>query len=209
MTSEFESDQRSWFVTSRWSELEGELRAAVMRVVFVIAFYSVQLLHYSYSAAESGGEALFHRNITMIAAGWLFVSLIIMTAVMQHWFPPWLKYVSSGCDVALLTAAAYIGNGPDSPLVPVYAVVIAMAGLRFSLPLIWCTTIACLIGYLTLVGAADQTWFDPNHVTPPTQTLTTLLSLAAVGITVGQFVRMSRRAAEQYASRRLISGGES
>ncbi len=210
MTSETDLQKQAWFVTSRWSELEGELRAAVMRVVFVIAFYSVQLLHSWMFSDQSAAEALFQRQVTMIATGWLFISLIIMIAVMQCWFPPALKFLSSGCDVALLTAAAHIGSGPGSPLIPVYAVVIAMAALRFSLPLVWFTTLASLVGYLALVGAVDPTWFDPQHVTPPAQTLTTLLGLAAVGVTVGQIVRMCRRAAQQYASRCLmINGGES
>ncbi len=76
-----------------------------------------------------------------------------------------------------------------------------MAGLRMSLTLIWFTTVACLVGYLALVAAADTVWFDPDHVTPPVQTIVSLLSLSAVGLIVGQIIRMGRRAAEQFGAR--------
>ena len=206
MRSERNSNQQAWFITSRWSELEGELRAAVLRIVFVVAFYGVQLVHHFFFSDQSDAEDLFHRQVTYIAAAWLFVSLMVMIAVKQRWFPPALKFVTSGCDIALLTAAAHIGSGPASPLVHVYAVIVVMAGLRVSLPLVWCTTLACLGAYIALVGAADSVWFDQDHVTPPVQTLVTLVSLAAVGLVVGQIIRMGRNAAEQYATRRAAPG---
>jgi hypothetical protein len=208
MKSPADSHRQAWFITSRWSELEGELRAAVWRIAFVIAFYAVQLVHYLFLAEPSGAELLFQRQVTYVAAAWLFVSLTVMIAVTQRWFPPALKFVGSGCDVALLTAAAHIGNGPASPLVHIYAIIIVMAGLRMSLSLIWFTTIACLVGYLALVAAADAVWFDPDHVTPPVTTIVTLLSLSAVGLIVGQIIRMGRKAAEQYVTRRAFAANQ-
>jgi hypothetical protein len=109
--------------------------------------------------------------------------------------------VSTGSDIALLTCMAAFGHGPNSPLVFVYFVIIALSALRFQLPLIWCATLGSMLGYLLLLGLADKTWFDNDHVVPVIEQLVVLLSLAWTGIMVGQVVRRVRALADDYAHR--------
>jgi hypothetical protein len=78
--------------------------------------------------------------------------------------------------------------------------VIATAALRFSLPLVWTITLGAMFCYLVLVGAKDQTWFDPVHDTPVVDQLAMLLSLGLTGIVIGQVLRRVRRVAEDYAA---------
>jgi hypothetical protein len=101
----------------------------------------------------------------------------------------------------LLTALASLGSGPASPLVLGYGLIIAMAALRFSLGLVWFSTASSLLGYLSLVGLVDKTWFDSQHVVPPLTQLVTLLSLALTGVVIGQVVRRVRLLAADYADR--------
>lgn len=193
-------DER-WHVVSRWLEYEGELRAAFLRVVLVAVFYTAQLIHFGVFAGRNAAEQLFHRQATFLAAGWLFVSLAVLVALTRHWFPNWLKFLTVAADLGLLTLLAAFGSGPASPLVFTFPVVIALAGLRCNLRLIWFGTLGAMAAYLSLVGITDPSWFDAEHSTAPIEQMIVLMSLAAVGVIVGQLVRMCRQVTEEVFTR--------
>ena len=190
------SDDR-WLVVSRWLEYEGELRAALLRIVLVAAFYGAQLLHFAVFSERTEAQQIFHRQATFVAAGWLFVSLAVLVALTRHWLPSWLKFVTVGVDLALLTLLAALGAGASSPLVFVFWVVIVLAGLRCNLPLIWFGTLGAMVAYLVLVGMSDPAWFNSDHATAPIEQIIVHLSLAAVGLVVDQLVRMVRQVTEE------------
>jgi hypothetical protein len=190
-----------WLIVGRRLEYEGELRAAFLRAVLVAAFYAAQLLHFSVFAQRTEAEQMFHRQSTYLAAGWLFVSLAVLVALTRHWLPSWLKYVTVGVDLSLLTLIAAIGSGPDSPIVVVFWVVIALAALRCNLGLIWFGTIGAMAAYLCLVGMRDQVWFDAEHETAPIEQVIVHLSLAGAGMVAGQLVRMMRQVTDEVFAR--------
>ena len=80
-------------------------------------------------------------------------------------------------------------------------VVIALAGLRCNLALIWFGTIAAMAAYLFLVAIRDPVWFDAEHSTAPIVQLMVHLSLAATGLIVGQLVRMMRQVTDEVFAR--------
>jgi hypothetical protein len=82
-----------------------------------------------------------------------------------------------------------------------YFLIIALAAMRFSLGLIWFSTAASMLAYLSLVGRADEVWFDSEHAVPAATQLLTLLSLAFTGIVTGQTVRSCRSIASEYSAR--------
>lgn len=190
-----------WHIASRWLEYEGELRVALIRVALVAAFYSSQLIHYILFSDQSVSEQVFHRQATHLAAGWLFVSLAVLVALTRQWLPSWLKYLTSGFDLALLTLLSAAGSGPASPLIFVFGIVIAMSAMRGSIRLIWCVTLGSMICYWSLVGLRDKNWFDTDHTTPPIQQMVVLLSLAATGIVLSQLVRMMRQVLNESGER--------
>lgn len=202
-----QSDDR-WIVVARWLEYEGELRSALLRIVLVAAFYAAQLLHFAVFSERSEAEQIFHRQATFVAAGWLFVSLAVLVALTRHWLPRWLKFATVSIDLVLLTLLATLGSGSSSPLVFVYWVVIALAGLRCNLALIWFGTIGAMVAYMFLVATRDPVWFDANHATAPIEQITALLSLAAAGLVIGQLVRMVRQVTEEVFSRHTSSKEE-
>jgi hypothetical protein len=194
--------QRQWFIASRWQEYEGESRANLLRILAVGTFYLVELLRF-YVFEKAAAEHLpFHRQATLIAVAWTMVALAIWMCLRLRIFPAALKYVSTACDVLLLTSlAALNAPGPFSPLVLGYFLIIAMAALRFSLGLVWFATIAAMLGYWSLVGLVDKKWFDADHAVPPTRQLVSLVSLALTGIVIGQVVRRVKSMAIDYAQR--------
>ncbi|MGN6543700.1 MAG: hypothetical protein ACTHK7_01530 [Aureliella sp.] len=198
-SGEYENQWR--YTTSRWLEYEGEVRAALVRVALVAAFYAVQLLHFLVFSERSPAEEIFHRQATYLAAAWFFVSLGVLVVLSRQWLPRGLKYITSGLDVALLTAVAGLGSGPASPMVFGFGLLIALAGLRGSVPLVWFVTLAAMLGYMALVGQRDEHWFDAVHTTPVVQQIVVELTLAVTGIVVGQLVRMPRRVSEEMLQR--------
>jgi hypothetical protein len=199
--------QRQWFIVGRWQEYEGEARANLLRVVAIGAFYIVELLRF-YGFEKGAAEQLpFHRQATLVAVAWTLVALAIWMCLRMRIFPAALKYVSTGCDILLLTSlAALNAPGPFSPLVLGYFLIIAMAALRFSLGLVWFATLASMGAYWSLVGLVDKSWFDADHTVPPSRQLVTLLSLALTGIVIGQVVRRVKGMASDYAQRLAAVG---
>ena len=87
-----------------------------------------------------------------------------------------------------------------------YFVILAVAGLRLQLRLIWCATLGSMAGYLFLLGFAKwhDTWLNLPHrelTVPRYAQLVMLLALAMTGIALGQIIRSVKAMAEDYASR--------
>lgn len=194
-----DSADRRWFIVARWQEFEGEGRTNLLRVLAIAGFYANHLIWYISLAEPAEADIRFHRLATLIAAGWVFLSLAVLVALQRRFLPAALKYATTLADLLLLTALAGLGRGPDSPLVHGYFLVIAAAALRFNLPLVWCSTLGAMACYLALVGARDKTWFDPQHATPVVDQLALLLSLGLTGIVMGQVMRRVRQMAQEYA----------
>jgi hypothetical protein len=197
-------EQRQWLIVGRWQEYEGESRATLLRIAAVGAFYVVELLRFHFLERAAAEHMPFHRQATMIAVAWTMAALATLLCLRLKIFPAALKYATTAADVLLLTALAALAGGPFSSLVLVYFLIVALAALRFSLGLVWFTTVACMLGYWSLVGLEDlksSRWFDAQHAVRPVTQLVTLLSLALTGIILGQVVRRVKGMAADYARR--------
>jgi len=199
--AELKAGERQWFIVGRWQEYDGESRANLLRIVAVGAFYILELLRFYVFEKAAAQHLPFHRQATAVAVAWAMVGLAILLCLRMKIFPAALKYASTACDVLLLTALAAMSNGPFSPLVLAYFLIIALAALRFSLGLVWFTTLASMLGYESLVGLVDKKWFDADHAVPPTTQLISLLSLGLTGVVIGQVVRRVKGMAGEYAQR--------
>ena len=197
------SSDRQWFIVSRWHEFSGEARANLLRVLAIIVFYGIQL--YQRPGTPNGTTAEFHRQATLIAVSWSLVGLAVLLCLQRRIFPSVLKYVVTTFDVALLTVLTMLAGGPTSPLIHVYYLIIALGALRMSVGLTWYSTLACMVGYLAVVGHADKVWFDAEHTTPVVHQLMMLACLALTGVVIGQVVRQQKSMAEAYSERRAAA----
>lgn len=124
--------------------------------------------------------------------------------------PPALKYAATFWDLALLTLLIGVGgNGPHSPLMVLYFVVVAAAPLRLSLPLVWAATLgamaaaAVLLGYYVYFQLGHFAYYNPAtglRVPRVTEGIF-LLALGATGLLGGQAVRQARRLVAGYPVR--------
>jgi hypothetical protein len=189
-------DDRQWFIVGRWQEYEGEGRANLLRIAGVGAFYCIELANYYTGVVDKP----FHQAATALALAWAMVALGVLTCLGQHIFPASLKFVSTAADIVLLTAVLILADGPKSPLVVAYFLLIVLATLRFNLRLIWFATIGSMLSYIFLLGYAK--WFtDRDLRVDRYHQAIFLLALALTGIVLGQVIRRVRKIAVDYSSR--------
>jgi hypothetical protein len=201
---------RQWYIVGRWQEYEGEARANLLRAVGLVAFYGVELINYNglnlgILEMPQVVDRAFHLAVTVLVLAWAMVVLAVLWCRKQGFFPAALKYISTGCDLVLLTTIMALGDGPRSPLITCLFLLLALAALRFSLPLIWFATGLAIACYAFLLGHAR--WFAPNE-TPPREItvprfheLVIVLALVLTGVVLGQVIRRVRHLAEDYARR--------
>ena len=213
--------ERQWYIAERWQEYEGEGRANLLRIIGIGSFYIVHLMNYHgwrigvLRLAEQGDVSReFHVQVTLLAVAWTMLAVGTLLCLKQRIFPRWLKLFSTSSDLVLLTAILYVSNGPRSPLVVGYFLLIVLATLRFSLPLVRLATVGSMLGYICLLGCAK--WpktFGKGEVdisVPRYEQLIVLVALGLTGIILGQVVRRVRHLAEDFAGRVGAAGeGES
>ncbi|MGB6043188.1 MAG: hypothetical protein WBF93_08540 [Pirellulales bacterium] len=193
---------RSWYITERWQQFEGEARANQLRIIAIGSFYLIHL--WNHFSAQIDDQ--FHLLVTLLAMAWCLMAFTIHFALRARVFPAWLPYASTLGDVVLLTSVLCISTGARSPLVLGYFLIISLAALRFSLPLVRFATITALIGYICLLGCAK--WPETfnlsgaiDQTVPRYHQLMTLAGIALGGIIIGQIVRRVRDMAQDYARR--------
>ncbi len=207
MATSVDLNANQWQVVERWQEYGAEARANLLRVVGVGTFYIIELLnHYGLSLGVlelppvEGVDRPFHLAVTSLAAIWAALAVAIHLCLRQRIFPWYLKFVSTGCDLILLTSILMVADGPSSPLIVGYLLVITLAALRLSLPLIWFSTLGAMTGYLVLCGYAR--WFTDRAIDVPRYyQFIFLLALALSGVALGQLIRRLPQIAADYATR--------
>jgi hypothetical protein len=203
---------RQWFIIGRWQEYAGEERANALRVIGIAAFYIVELVNYyglrlGFFEMPQVVDRSYHVAVTALAVAWTMVALGVMLCLRQQFFPGALKFVSTGCDVLLLTCILTVSDGPRSPLLVGYFLLIALSAIRFNLPLVRFTTVASVAGYLFLLGYAK--WFAGRDLRVPRyHQIVFLLALALTGIVLGQVIRRVYGLAKEYATRMESGKGE-
>jgi len=222
MSASPSSDDRSWYIAERWQQYEGEARANLLRIASIGAFYLIHLWNYFSSQGKlpdwgpfwgflqlaGAGEIdrRFHVMVTLLALAWIALAAAIHLSLRARVFPGWLPTASTVVDVLFLSGVLCISSGPRSPLVVGYFLIIALAALRFSLPLVRIATVGVMVGYVGVLGCAK--WpatfgLSPeiDLTVPRFHQLVVLVGLGLTGIVVGQVIRRVRRLAEDYARR--------
>ena len=197
---------KPWHVVRRLQSFRGEERANFVRIAAIAIFYCIQLvnrhgLDLGFIELEqvAGVDDRFHAAITALAASWIAAAMGVVVLMRNHRFPPALKFVTTAIDVVLLTAMLMIADGPSSPLVVVFFLILAGAPLRFSLPLVHFATAAVIVGYIVVVGEA---WLHrPDMRVPRYEQIMTIAAFAFVGVALAEMTKAVRNAAESFAQR--------
>lgn len=197
----------AWHVVRRVWSYRGEERANFMRILGIACFYVIELINrYGLNLGfvefppVEGVDQRFHAAVTALAVAWIASALGVLIMMRSRRFPPALKYITTTVDVVLLTSILLIADGPESPLIITYFIILATAPLRFSAPLVRYTTAATIFGYVILLGDA---WLRrPETRVPRYEQVMTVLALALTGFALMELMRALREAAEAYAARK-------
>jgi hypothetical protein len=179
----------------------GEARVNLIRLVAIVAFYGHHLLNVFVFSGDQALRGRFHAVVTLVVVAWGATVGILYYFLSRRKVPPLCMYVSTIWDAALITALlALTGDGPRSPLVVLFLLVIAAAPLRFSLPLVWVATAASLAGYLFLLAyyvfvlvGYDAYYATAGQAIPRSHQIIFVLLLLTAGLLAGQLVRQVRR----------------
>lgn len=201
------SDDSLWFIVRRRQEYDGEWRANYLRVTGIALFYGIQLVNY-YGLSigfleiprQESVDAEFHRAMTALAVAWTAFAIAIHFCIRWRLMHPALKYLTTGLDIVLLTSVLIVADGPRSPMLVAYFLLIPLTSLRFSLPLVRFATAGTVCGYLFLCGYAR--WFSGRDIRVPRYyQMIFVVALVLTGILLGQAVRGARRMTREYADR--------
>jgi hypothetical protein len=200
---------RAWRVAQRTTELRGEERANLIRIVSIAMFYGVQLLNRHGLAvgplqipAVEGVSGSFHLTMSLLALAGVLAASGVLIALRNRFFPWWGKYATTSLDVTLATFAIVVADGPSSPLVVIYFPLLALAALRFAPTLVRFATGATIASYAFVVLAVART--RPELSVPPHRSIILVLGLVIVGVILDHAVREVRRMAGAYASRTSV-----
>lgn len=200
--------ERQWFIASRWQEFEGEARANLLRIIGVGAFYIIELINHGVHLGALQLPAVvddrFHQAMTWLAVAWTMLALVTLVCLRQRVLPAALKFATTGCDIVLMTSVLMIADGPRSPLVIGYFLIIALAALRLSRGLILMATLGSMAAYVSLLGYVKYCVTDERATVmsvPRYWQMIMLVGLALFGITLGQVIRRVRLIANDFARR--------
>ena len=198
-----QTEDRQWFIVRRWQTYASELRVLVLRMIVVVVLYACHLAHFVSLSSEARDAAQrFHQGATAVAVLLLVVSFLTLLLVLKRILPAWLPFLTTGIDLVAIAALVGLAGGPMSTsLTGAFYLVIAMAGLRFDLRLVWAATLGAMAAYMASVGMVDDSWFDANHAVPLVQQAISVACLGGTGVVVGQMVRLARPLAQEYHER--------
>jgi hypothetical protein len=155
---------------------------AVFYVMHLICWWVLQL---------PGEGGAFHGTLTAMvllwaAGAWVFQRLAVRSglnvAVLYGW---------TALDVIMFTGVLTIANGPTSPLIIGYLLLIAGAALRYRIRLVWFVAILSMIGYCGIVW--DARWHRPHLQAQPHTQFYLLLSMVVMAVIMHLVLRKVSR----------------
>jgi hypothetical protein len=193
-------EEPAWAAAQRVEAWAGEVRVNLIRIVAVAAFYGHHLanLYFRWTPLPPG----FHTAATAAAIAWAAGAAGLHLLLQDRKPRPALPYAAVAFDGFLLTGLLLLTDGPRTPLVLLYFLLVATSILRLRIDLVWIATLVALAGYAAVLGF-DRWGRDlaPELRVPRTHQVMTAIGLVCMGLLAGQAVRQARRFAREYADR--------
>ena len=158
-----------WQSLGRWMRRQPSLAC---HLIALIAAGTILQIHYCLSDTRLS----YHLRMMLVLGLWGLSSVVWQLLLNRDRLPTVSRIGTAVGDVALLTSALALSDGPDGPLLVVYALLIAVSGLWFRVHLVWITTIAVGVGFVALL-LLKPSLRDPWHY--PLLVLTVLVVIGA------------------------------
>ena len=201
------SDER-WADARRLEAWAGEVRVNLIRAAALLVFYGHHLLVvYVYGGDRSDEAIVHHAKVTAIALAWMAAVFVLYVCLTRRWVPPGLKYAATFWDIAMSSALLVASpDGPRSPLLYLYFVVLATSPLRLSLPLVYAATFGVMaaatavLGHYVFSQVGREAYYAPDspYRIARSSEIIFLLAVGTAGLLAGQVVRQARRVVRGY-----------
>ncbi|NQT88224.1 serine/threonine protein kinase, partial [bacterium] len=160
----------------RWARRQPVLAATMAAVTL---FYLNYLLtqHFAPDPAKDGAYRVF---LAWLVLGWVAGAAAFQRLALRQGAGVVVMFGWGALDVMMLTCLLLAADGPRSPLLSIYLLLVAVAMLRFRTSVVWFVTALCMAGYLCTVVDA---WVHRRWLTPaPDSIAPFLLGLGMMAI---------------------------
>jgi hypothetical protein len=207
MSSDKGPTKRPWGAgENRWREARGiesfagEMRVNLIRLVAILLFYGHHLANVVVLSPDDAAlHGAYHTLVMALVLAWTTEVVAVYVCLVRGWSGWWLKFAATAADILLVTAVLVLTADQRSMLSVLYFLVIAAAGLRLSLPLVYASTAGTILAHALFIGYSTY-WLDlPDaaRLSRANQVIL-LLSMLTAGLLAGQLVRQARRLAVGY-----------
>jgi serine/threonine-protein kinase len=181
--------RRPWQRLQRWARREPALAS---RLGGLAVFAAV--IQANYHIAGHSQPAV-HFAVLAVVALWALASWGCQRLLGRRRGAGVVRYLWAGGEPFLLTALLTLTGNEAGPLLIVYAVLVAAAGLWFSVRLVWFTTAMAELAFGFLVVSAEKLRAEPHHA------VVFVACLAVVGLVVAHQVQRARVLGRHYEHR--------
>jgi hypothetical protein len=161
----------------------GDLKANRIRLAAVALFTVNELINYHVLHVV---DARFHYGSLLIIGLWVAATALFTIMLREHIWPRAISYVIVSTDVLLLTWLLLLGDGPKSPLVVLYFLVIALAGVRVDPLVCLYTAAASAFGYGAVLEFVKRQ--KPEFLVPVYHAVIVALALLLMGVVMAHLV---------------------
>jgi hypothetical protein len=128
----------------------------------------------------------FHVGSLLIAGIWVLSTGLFTILLREHIWPRAISYVIVSTDVLLLTWLLLLADGPKSPLLVLYFLVIALSGTRVDPKVCLYTAGAAALGYGAVLEFTKRQ--KPEFLVPPYHAVIVALALLLMGVVMAHLV---------------------
>jgi hypothetical protein len=205
-----------------WEVLVGETRLNWIRMAAIALFYLQHWILFGRIEAPAPADLAYHTVASTVVILWGgFAAILHFLLCIRR--APWISYLATSTDLILVTVLVVSspGGGPHNALLVLYPVILGASALRFSLPVVYFTTLLATALYLLVLGhyafvvVGYERYYSAEFAAeriPRSTQVIFVLALLTVGAIAGQIVRQARRLALVACARvasDLSRGGES
>jgi hypothetical protein len=161
----------------------GDQKANRIRLAAVALFTINELVNYHVLHVV---DLRFHVGSLLIVGLWVAATALFTVMLREHIWPRAISYVIVSTDVLLLSWLLLLADGPKSPLVVLYFLVIALSGVRVNPGVCLYTAAASAFGYGAVLEFVKRQ--KPELLVPPHHAVIVALSLLLMGFVMAHLV---------------------
>jgi len=157
----------------------GELKANRLRMIGLAIFAVNELINYHWLHVV---DKRFHTGSLLLIALWFVAACIFGILLRYHFIPKRAPYLVASVDILLLTWFLFFADGPKSPLVGVYFLIVALSGIRLNPIVTLFTSGSAVVGYLAVLEFTKRQ--RPEFLVPVFHAVIVIICLLLMGVII-------------------------